>query len=93
MNGAADLGKEWECTIPVSLVAHVFCSGSHVLLLSLLFFLAFQGPKSSTYLPDLVPPSPLLPTPSYWEQLQPAGLEGYCETLFSYFIPLLGGQR
>ena len=55
--------------------------------------LAFQSLKSFSYLPDLVPPSPLFPTPSYWEQLQPAGLEGYCETLFSYFIPLLGGKQ
>ena len=45
--------------------------------------------KSRSYRPDVVPPSLLLPSPSYWSHTHPPGLEDYCNNLFANFIPLL----
>lgn len=89
VDGAASLGKVWECRIPVSswLSPVILCSIAPLCVHCMC--LSSQSRNTSSYLPDPVPPSPLFPTPCYWEQLQPAGLEDYCEILFSYFIPLL----
>lgn len=45
--------------------------------------------KCHSYIATTVPPSVYHPSLSYWEDVLPAGMEQYCNALFSFFIPLL----
>eukprot|EP00731_Ephydatia_muelleri_P023559 Em0015g1142a len=56
--------------------------------------------KCLSYVASIVPPSIYLPPVPYWDDTLPAGMRQYCNSLFSFFIPVLtpsgggeGGQR